>query len=348
MKQLKYFFFLPVSLGLILLSCNKNSTPDPTTNSGNWVNISNSFPGDQRNSAVSFTVGDTAYIGTGYSQSRNIRYSDLWSFNPTKGWAQLNSAPNTFTPRSNAAAFSVGSNGYITLGQDNNNNFLKDTWQFSVTTNSWTKKSDFGGTARIDATAFTIGSLGYVLCGYDQGSNRKDSWQYNPTTDTWSLTPIQFNGNKRRGAIALIYSNKAYIVTGIDDGGGGLVHDLIVFDPSNAASPWTQLRDIANTSSDSYDDDYTDIIRDHGVGFVMGDSAYITLGSNGGYNTKTWGYKFSDDTWFRKTTFEKAGRSNTIGFTVKGQSYVTTGKSSTQDLDDLNQWFPYQTYNVND
>lgn len=347
MKQLKYFFFLPVSLVLILFSCKPNN-PDPTTYSGNWISISNSFPGDQRNSAVCFTIGDTAYIGTGYNQTRNLRYSDLWSFNPTKGWSQLNNAPAAFTPRSNAVAFAVGTNGYIALGQDNSNNFLKDTWQFSVANNAWTKKSDFGGTARIDAISFSIGNLGYVLCGYDQGSNRKDSWQYNPTTDSWSLTAIQFNGNKRRGAISFVYKSKAYIVTGVDDGGNGLVHDFIVFDPSNTATPWTQKRDISNTSSDSYDDDYTDIIRDHGVGFVLGDSAYIAVGSNGGYNTKTWGYDFVNDLWFRKTTFEKAGRSNSIGFTIAGQSFITTGRSSTQDLDDLNGWFPYQTYNVND
>jgi len=345
MKQLKYLFFLPISCVLIFLSSCGSSGVD-ALNSGNWIYLNNQFPGDQRNSAVSFVIGNTAYLGTGYSQARNIRYSDLYSFNPTSGWSQLASAPAGFTPRSNAVGFSVGTNGYVALGQDNNNNYLQDTWQYTPSTNTWTKKSNFGGSARIDATAFGIGTLGYVLCGYDGGSNRKDSWSYNPATDTWALTTVQFNGGKRTGAIVIVRANKAYIVTGTDN--GTEVSDFIVFDPSSA-SPWTALRSICNCSSDTYDDDYTDIVRDHGVGFLVGDSAYITTGSNAGaYSSKTWGYDFVHDTWFRKTSFEKTARSNAVAFTLQNQAFITTGKSNSQDLDDLNQWFPYQDYNIND
>lgn len=348
MKQLKYVFFLPASFILIFISCSRGVI-DPTLSSGNWVLSSNDFVGDQRTAAVSFTVGNIAYIGTGYNLAKNIRYSDLYSFDPSKGttgsWTQLANAPSNFTPRSNAVAFAIGSNGYITTGQDNYNNFLSDTWQYNTVTNTWVRKANFTGTARIDALGFAIGTNGYVLCGYDGGSNRKDSWQYNPASDSWSLTPTQFIGSKRQGGIVFVYKNKAYIVTGTNN---AEVNDFIVFDPSNTNSPWTQLRSITNVSADTYDDLYTDIIRDHGVGFVLGDSAYITTGNNGGFNIKTWGYDFVNDIWFQKTNFERAGRSGAVAFSIAGRAFVTTGSSGATYFDDLNEWRPYDPYNPND
>ncbi|MGC8751055.1 Kelch repeat-containing protein [Hydrotalea sp.] len=348
MKRIQYYFFLPASLVLLLISCAR-TVLDPTQSSGNWVLSPNDFVGDQRTAACAFTVGNVAYIGTGYNLAKNIRYSDLYSFDPTKGsngsWTQLANAPNNFTPRSNAVAFAIGTNGYITTGQDNYNNFLNDTWQYNTVTNTWVQKASFAGTPRIDALAFSIGNLGYLLCGYDGGSNKKDSWQYDPNADTWNLTATQFTGSKRQGGIVFVYQNKAYIVTGTNN---GEVNDFTVFDPSNTTNPWNQLRPITNVSADTYDDLYTNIIRDHGVGFVLGDSAYITTGQNGSYNISTWGYDFKNDLWFQKTNFERAGRSGAIGFSVAGRAFVTTGASGSAYYDDLNEWLPYQPYNPND
>lgn len=355
MKQLKYLFFLPVSLVLIFLSCNSSSTN--VYSSGNWVYNSNGIPGANRSAAVCFVVGNRVYIGTGYNRTlTNNRLSDFYAFDPTVGgvggsWFDVAQPPANFTPRSNAVAFAIGTNGYVALGQDINPSSLKDTWQYNTVTNTWTKKADFGGTARIDATGFAIGNFGYVVCGYDTtGSNKKDSWVYDPNADKWSMTPIQFNGAKRQGAIALVHGDSAYIVTGTD--GGVLAGDMIKFVPKNTSEPWKQMKNIYNYSTDSYDDDYTDIERDHGVGFVMGDSAYITLGNQGGYNVKTWGYDLKNDLWFRKTSFEirgsNSGRSNAVGFVVAGNAYISTGVSSTNDLGDLVQWFPYVDYNSND
>ena len=359
MKQFKYLFFLPISLVLILLACGK--TPVNTYTSGNWVYNSNGIPGANRTSAVSFVVGNKVYIGTGYNHTLVAnRLSDFYSFDPTLGgaqgtWSQIATPPAAFTPRSNAIAFAIGTNGYVSLGQDITPTFLQDTWQYNTLTNAWVQKANFGsgdirGTARIDATAFAIGNYGYVVCGADNlGSNKKDSWVYDPSIDNWSLTPVQFNGGKRNGAIAFVRSDSvAYIVTGTD--GGVLAIDMIKFNPKNTLEPWKQMKNITNTSTDSYDDDYSDIYRDHGVGFTLGDSAYITLGSNN--NIKCWGYDFKNDLWFRKTSFEirgaTNGRSNGLGFTVAGRSFVSTGLSGSGELGDLVEWRPYDLYNAND
>ena len=62
-----------------------------------------------------------------------------------------------------------------------------------------------------------------------------------------------FGGQKRQGATAFVIDGKAYVCGGQNNNSD--VSDFWRFDPS-AATPWTQLRDIANTSDDDYDDDY--------------------------------------------------------------------------------------------
>lgn len=355
MKHLKYLFFLPASLVLILLSCGKTSNNDYTD--GNWVYNTNSIPGANRSGAVCFVVGKLAYIGTGYNVDLvQNRLSDFYSYDPNNGekgdWQQIATFPGT--PRSQASAFAIGNYGYVTLGQDIQPVSLIDTWQYDTQHNTWTKKADFGSgdsraTARRDATGFAIGNYGYIVCGYDTtGSNKKDSWVYDPTIDKWSLTTQQFPGGKRQGAIALVHGDSAYIVTGID---GTQALDMIKFTPKNTTKQWWTMQEITNVSTDPFDDDYTDIVRDHGVGFTLGDSAYITQG-NGSGGVKTWGYDFKSDRWFRRTSFEIRGAQSTrtygLGFTVQGRAFVCTGLSGGAGLGDLIEWLPYVTYNSND
>ena len=57
---------------------------------------------------------------------------------------------------------------------------------------------------------------------------------------------------------------------------------------------WTELRQIANISTDSYDDNYADIVRSNAVGFIIGDKAYITTGENGSLLSTTWEYDFAN------------------------------------------------------
>jgi len=179
----------------------------------------------------------------------------------------------------------------------------------------------------------------------------KDIWQYNPTTNTWNGT-IPGAGTKRSQAIVFVNNNKAYVFTGINNGLTSTVNDGWMFDPSNLSSPWTQLRNITNTSSDNYDDDYTDIVRNNAVAFVINNNGvakgYLTCGQNGGYTKKTWEYDFVEDKWTRKTTYERTERGGAVGFAVKGRGFVALGSNSSYYLDDLDEFLPAATYDVND
>ena len=328
-----------LGFSLLIGSCTKTTT-STTDTSGNWIKRSD-FEGVTRSEAVSFVIGDTAYIGTGYDGTN--RLTDLWSYDPVQdSWGQQK-ADMPGTGRSSAVAFAAAGKGYIATGYDGLN-MLMDTWQYSPTTNTWTKKGDFAGGARYDAVGFAISDKGYISTGYD-GNYLKDLWQYDPMSDTWTKQ-LSLGGSKRSGAVAFVYQNKAYVFTGTNNGTTTGVNDLWVYDPT-ATPVWSEKRQISNVSTDSYDDAYA-IVRSNAVAFVMNGKGYISCGENGSVLNDTWEYNFSTDVWIKKTAFEGVARTGAVGFTVKERGYVLTGRSSSTPFDDIREFLPTQPYNAND
>jgi N-acetylneuraminic acid mutarotase len=325
-------------LGIIsfgIFSCKKTTT---TAATGNWVNRSE-FNGVVRSEAVSFVVNDTAYIATGYDG--NSRLSDIWSFNPAGNGSWTLRAAFPGTPRNSAVAFNAAGKGYITTGYDGLN-MLSDTWQYDPAANAWTQKADFAGSARYDAVGFGVLDKGYVGTGFD-GTYTKDFYMYDPASDTWSQNQ-GFGGNKRMQAVTFVHNNIAYLATGINN--GTLQNDFWSYNPTN--STWTQLRNTANVSTDSYDDNYGTIDRSNAAAIVIGDSAYITTGAQPGLTTTTWGYDFGTDLWFTTQAYEGAARTGATGFSISAGGYVGLGLSSTLPYDDFRQFYPNEAYNAND
>ncbi len=335
MKQIKYYFFLPVSIALILFSCSGSSNTPTSDTSGNWLKRSE-FEGNARTEAVSFTIGDTSYIGTGFNGT--TRFVDFWAYDPVKNfWLQRAQFPGG--GRTSAVGFAVGAKGYIATGLDAQGlNRLADNWEYTPATNTWAKKADFAGTARYDAVGFGIADKGYISTGFD-GGYTKDLWEFTPATNTW-VQRVSLGGSKRSGAVAFVYNNKAYVLTGVNNGLN--VTDFWMYDPAGGANAtWTQLRDIANISADSYDDDYTDIARSNAVAFIIGTKAYIATGEISGFTTKTWEYDLSGaDTWVRKTPYERSERSGAVAFSVKGRGFVACGRNNTYYFDDIDEFQP--------
>ena len=349
MKQLKYFFFLPASVILLAISCAKNNQ-SPSDLVGNWITRSQ-LNGDARYEASSFVIGDTAYIATGYNGTD--RYKDVWAYRADNNtWTLKATFPGV--ARNSAVGFTVSGKGYITTGYDGTRR-LKDTWEYTPATNSWIVKADFpepinAGTGnsdgRFDATAFslTVNSVarGFVTCGYS-GSTQKDMYSYNPINNSWKEETAS-PGSKRSGAVAFVYNNKAYLLTGASSSSN--LNDFYVYEPN--AGTWTELNKLSNISTDSFDDDYTDILRTNAVAFVIGDKGYLAVGENGGLTNKTWEYDFATDRWTRKTAFERAPRTGAIGFTIKSRGFVTTGRSTGLPFDDIEEFQPTVTFNAND
>ncbi|WP_196988945.1 Kelch repeat-containing protein [Panacibacter microcysteis] len=325
---------------LVLLQatgCTKDTSTTDDEDDGNWIKRS-TFEGVARSEAVAFVINDLAYVGTGYDGEERLQ--DFWSYNAAlNSWEQKATFPGV--ARSSAAGFSTGTNGYIATGYDGTNK-LKDCWQYNATSNEWVQKADFGGSARYDAVAAGISGQGFISSGWD-GNYRKDLWQYDPSADTWTQK-VSLSGDKRQAAVCFVHDNKLYVGLGQDN--GTTVNDLHEYDP--ATETWTEKRKLTSISDESYDDDYSDIVRYNAVAFVIGDKAYVTTGTNGSLTNKTWEYDFSTDTWSRKTAFERSSRTGAVAFTIQDRGFVTTGNSGSSYYDDLNEFNPAQTYEEND
>ena len=218
-----------------------------------------------RNHAVSFVIGDTAYIGTGDGGSATL--TDFWKYVPaTKTWTQIADFPGH--RRQQAVAFVLDGKGYVGTGRSGTTLF-DDFYRYDPVTNSWDTVANFGGGDRRNAVAFVVNGKAYVGTGYNTpnpfSSNNvnvtNDLWQYDPTTNQW----IEKNNKvpRARGdATAFSMGGKGYIVGGI----GTATKNIYEYDPT------TDSYQIGFPNDFMYD-------RNDGVAFVLDDKAYIGLGN---------------------------------------------------------------------
>ncbi|MFT4203100.1 MAG: hypothetical protein QM610_04235 [Chitinophagaceae bacterium] len=342
-------FLSALAIGAVVLSlgaCNKSSSSSGSTTEGNWIKKA-SFAGAARAYAVSFTIGDSvAYVGSGQGavpdDSYYTRRSDFWKFNPTSnsdygGWTQVASMDRG---RYMASAFSIGAVGYVGLGYDDSTaTSLTDFYAYDTEADTWTTKTSFPGSARQQGVGFAINSKGYMGTGKNKGGTLyADFYQYTPSSDSWSSI-TSYPGEKRYGAVSFTRNSIAYVVTGTNSSATTST-DFFSFDGSD----WTQLAQISNVSTDTYDDDYTTIVRTGAVAFVIGDYAYLATGNN----LNTWAYNFSTTYWEIRTPYQKSTRAGAVGFAIGSLGYVGTGSASGTYTDNFSAFDPSETYDEND
>jgi len=324
------YLAIAATLFLILFTgCSKSSDDSSSDIIGDWSRASD-FEGVARTEAVSFTIGNNAYVGSGFDGTN--RLSDYWALDPATGtWSQKSDMPGL--ARNSAVAFTIDGKGYVGTGYDGLDK-LKDFYEYDPASDTWTRKTDFPAAARYEATGFSLGDKGYITCGFD-GNYLKDLWEYNPLTNQWAQK-ASLGGTKRSSAQVFVIDNYAYVVGGINN--GDYPNDFWKYDPSS--NSWVQQRSISDISSDSYDDDYSDITRSNASAFVMNNKGYLVCGERNGVLTSVWQYNAVDDAWLSKTALEASARSGAIGFAANGVGYITTGSNSSYRFDDLWKFNP--------
>jgi len=377
MKRINITLFSLMLVG-ILFSCTKASLN--YTQNGNWVGRA-TYPGNPSGAAASFVIDTSVYIGTGINpQTPAARLTVMYQYTPSNintasptgydssngVWRQILDFPGA--PRSNAVGFSIGKVGYIGTGVGNDSRTVyADFWSYDPASKTWNQiDSLHDGTTtfpRKDAVAMGFANTGYVMTGTDLNNFFNDVWKYDPGANQWTKQ-VYMPGSQRSGAVTWVYNGKGYLMAGRTPGThwavNNMCYDFWVFDPNkNDESAWTRLRDISNTSSSTYDDGYTNIVRELASGFVIkgtanGDKGYITCGANGTSYTFTWEYDFASDLWTEKTPFEGGARVNAQGFSItdkqgKVRGFVSTGLPSAAGggvgFQDIYEFFPDQVYN---
>ena len=315
-------------VGILFSSCD--SEEETTELLGNWKELSD-FEGVPRNDAVGFSINNKGYIGTGYDGED--RLVDFWEYDAERNyWIQKADFPGV--ARNGAVGFGTDTKGYIGTGYDGENK-LNDFYEYDPITNTWQQKADFGGSGRYGAVSFSILNKGYIGTGYD-GNFLKDFYEYDPASDSWTKI-ISMGGSKRRDAAAFVINSKAYVCTGIDN--GVYEDDIWEYDPTNGY--WTEKREIANISDESYDDDY-DITRTQAVAFTINGLGYIATGGQGSVGTDVWEYDPVNDLWEEKTGLEASARMEAIAFAIDDRAYIATGRSTGYRFDDLWGFEPFE------
>lgn len=274
---------------------------------GTWTQKAD-FGGGARTAAVSFSIGNKGYLGTGLNNSHHSM-NDFWEYNPAANtWTQK--ADFGGGERANAVGFNIGDKGYLGTGGFD----AKDFWEYDPSANTWTRKADFGGSGRIEAAGFSIGSKGYLGTGYVNDSNigERDFWEYDPASDTWT-EKADVGGNWRFEAVGFSIGNKGYLGTGISN--GGEAKDFWEYDPPS--NTWIQKADFGG------------VARSNAVGFNIGSKGYIGCGLRN-YNPTTyykdfWEYDPATNTWIQKADFAGTARTDAVGFSIGGKGYIGTG-----------------------
>jgi N-acetylneuraminic acid mutarotase len=359
MKKLNLTCLILAALSMTIACKKTKIAGSSSSQAGIWVSRA-SFPGVAIGESATFTVNNVAYVGTGinpttpnqkvtamykYAPSTPTSKAPIGSWDSAYGvWTQVQSFPGQ--ARSNAVGFSIGNTGYLGSGLANDGaTALADFYAYNPGANTWSPidslHNDTSSFARYDAVAFSFDTTAYVLTGTNSFYYFGDVWRYSPSANTW-IQEINYPGSPRSGAVSFVYNGQGYIVTGYTPGAkwaqGNLAYDFWRFTPGNDTSvnAWARLNDIYNTNTASFDNNYTDIIRNHATAFTIlgqlaGDKGYITLGSNNGTDiASTWEYDFASDRWTAQTPFNGTPRSGTVGFSLAGTVPSTIGQASTR------------------
>ena len=238
--------------------------------------------------------------------------------------------------------------------------------------NTWTQKTDFGGTARRSAIGFSIGNSGYLGTGYNSNFY-DDLWKYDPVNDVWTQV-ASFPGAARFSAVAFVIGINGYVGTGYDVNNNFNTADFWKYDAlsniwsQSASLPAGQERRYAcafsaqgkgyvGTGAGSagylndlwqYDEsnnswtqkaDFPGAPRYECVSFAIGEFGYIGCGAFAGTIYQDfYEYQPQSDTWYRRADYPGAGGDAAAGFALEGRGFVGTGSTQGTYPVDFYEW----------
>ncbi|MBI3502441.1 MAG: T9SS type A sorting domain-containing protein [Bacteroidetes bacterium] len=235
-------------------------------------------------------------------------------------------AQGTWTPkavygaglRQGAVGFSIGTKGYIGMGNDDLGNFMNDLWQYDTVAGSWTQKASLSVTGSYGAVGFSIGTKGYVGTGYDGTGYTNNFWEWNQATNIWTQKS-NFGGAPREYAVGFSIGTKGYIGTGED-----------LSNTYNDFWEWDQASDIWIQKSN-----FGGVAAYGAVGFSIGTKGYIGTGNNG---NQFWEWNQTTDTWIQRANFGGTSRKNAVGFAIGNSGLICTGEANSNGASLFDCW----------
>jgi len=251
-----------------------------------------------RDGSTGFTINGISYIFSFMYLSGNI--NEFWSFDIEKNsWKKCTNFPGG--PRNYAVAFSIGSKGYVGMGDYSG--FFTDFYEYNPETNIWTLKNFFPGQVRYNYFSLVIGNKSYVGFGesYDHIYN-KDFWAYNPETDAWKRLS-DFPGVNYETVFGFQYKNEGYISVG----NHSAYKELWKYNAQE--DKWVFLSIVPTQ-------------MDFAFSFILNDFGYFITKES--YSIPTsWRYNIKNNTWTRIEDFKFYQGSKTIIFESNNNIYIS-------------------------
>lgn len=288
---------------------------DPVTNT--WAPGPTIWDGRGRKYALSFTLGDDAYLVGGEGPDDRTRY-EVWRLGDESGPLPNDTlVQRAFMPaqgRKIPIAFSIGDKGYFGGGSYVNiagEHPLTDLWMYDPATDTWTGRAGmpFNGTVGL-----SLNGIGYVM-----SERATDNfYAYDPVADAWSPRADRPNGTMETRATGFAVEGKLYIWGGMPTGGS----QFWSYDP--ATDTWEQRPD---RPIEAY-------YGTGGLGFAIGNKGYIaggwvpgTQGSSPSRYTSC--YDPATETWTSAGSFVSPPSFPAIAegqaFAIGNRAYVISG-----------------------
>ncbi|MFY9309274.1 MAG: kelch repeat-containing protein [Bacteroidia bacterium] len=233
------------------------------TENSSWTQLA-PLPDTPRIAAACFTIGNKAYLGTGFrgaGSSPDNFFNDFWEYDSDANtWAPLPSIPGPV--RQYAFAFSIGNKGYVGGGQLGLSQLLTDFYEFNPATGTWLQKNDFPY-PRISSVSFSIGNKGYIGTGQNGNATffYNDFYEYDPVTDSWA-PKASFPGAVRFSAEGFASNSKGYVGLGYSN--AAAYNDFWEYNP--VTDTWSQLPGLSQ-------------MRGNAMGFAVDNKVYLGMGN---------------------------------------------------------------------
>jgi len=274
---------------------NESWEYDPA--SDQWKRLAD-FPGEPRQSAAGFSIGNKLYVGTG-TPFGYLTFKDFYEYDPfTDTWTEKTPI---FSNRYGTVGFSIDGKGYIVGGDywDKTGVYRRSgrTYQFDPEGGEknelghpkgiW-RRMDHMGVAIMDASGFVLNGKAYVVTGRLPDRETERIFVFDPNKgelDTTVNKPKGLWGEEypfldrgRTNAVAFSLGGKAYLGTGAQNNFPEY-HDLWQYDAET--DKWTETFGLPSFS------------RYGAAIFTINDKAYII----GGYIIKGRKKVLTNEVW---------------------------------------------------
>jgi N-acetylneuraminic acid mutarotase len=322
-------------LAVVVLSCKKEETPTPSSNTppsvtvaplGTWKN-QGTFPGGclmgasvlNFGSRVFMVGGGTAAYDKTLSKTNWVYFKQVWQFDGLN-WVQKKNFPGKNVEQ--ALGFMVDGKGYVVGGIGST--VYNEVWEYTPESDSWVQKKNAPFSGKAGGVSAVVNDKCYLGVGYNEKlKDGTDWWEYDPKTDNWTAK-ADFPGPARWSAVAFSVKGKIYAGWGAYEETPDktmFLKDFYVFDPTT--NQWQKLKDAPLDNEG----------RQWSSGFVLNDKIYTGGGAKADPSRPEYPYTVSSEFYeynpatqeWRSLTPLPSGRTGHTMFSMSGVGFMVSG-----------------------